>query len=125
MKEKGIYKLDFNSDKVIMDGYEFVPVTEYKGIFKALDVCYINAGEWGRDERNRNLVAFTVRYAHKDKQKVLYLARYDCEDRFKFAKEFDCSGYADTYDEIRGVGFLPCLKCDGLGIGFCRGGVLL
>lgn len=129
MKDDGTYNLDFTSDKVIMNGYEFIR-TEYPGIYKAAEEYLIDMHEWRVDKRNKDLIAFTVVLVNKPKNVVLYIARYDCEYKDIFSSNYDYISnnkiYENIYgqDNVYGIGFIPCMYSTGFGSRLSFGGVV-
>lgn len=117
MTKSGDYNLDFNSDRVIVDGHEFVP-TRYQGIYKSIDNYEVVAGEWAEDERNKDVSFFGYRKIGKLKYKVLYAYRYDNQYQNELRNCDEVINCNPNQDEFL---FAICIYNSSFDCGFIRG----
>ena len=117
MTHKGDYRLDFNSDKVIIDGNEFIR-TEIDGIYKSIDEYDIYKGDWISDIRNKDISFFGHRKIGKSKYRILYVFRYDNVLQSKLE---ECDEILNATVDVDEFVFTSCIYNTSFDHGFTRG----
>lgn len=117
MANKGEYSLDFNSDKVIVDGHEFVK-SKFSGVYESVDEYKVDLDDWVCDERNKDLSILAHHVNGSRKCKVLYVFMYYNEfisiiGDLDFVK--NCDGKDEQYITT------SCLFNTSFEVGFTRG----